>query len=268
MFQVRGGEPTSGVRLPFVLEREWCPSFRLCFPVLPNFRFNSKACVDFYFCAPFVLLLSYFPDHSSLCFTLSGSYCCYENSSLQMRLIILENKIMFQLPSALNPLQSRSRVYFISLATHNIFNHKSYTLVDPLDVEECFQQLGFAFKELQRREIRFVLSVAGRTHAASPHYYSPHCSVLKTNKQNAKCVCMLKSKHFLDGRHLNIQILKIHVRNPSEVNKYLNIIQLRRSVCFSEMHIQIIPKTQKCARRITVEFSCFFLRASKEFLLG
>lgn len=169
MFQVRGGEPTSGVRLPFILERERCPSFRLCFPVLPNFRCNSKACVDFYFCAPFVLLLSYFPDHSFLCFTVSASYCCYENSFLQMRLIILENKIMFQLPSALNPLQSRNRVYFISLAAHNIFNDNSYTLVDPLDVEECFQQLGFAFKELLRREIRFVLSVAGRTHTASPH---------------------------------------------------------------------------------------------------
>lgn len=92
---------------------------------------------------------------------------------------------------------------------------------------------------------------------------------LKLTKQNAKCVCMLKIKHFLEGRHLNIQILKIHVRNPSEVNKYLNIIQHRRSVCFSEMHIQTIPKPQKCASRITVEFRCcFFLRASKEFLLG
>lgn len=134
-------------------------------------------------CSPFQITVSF-------CFTLSASHC-NENCSLQMRLIILENKTMFQLPSALNPLQSRCRVYFISLAAHNIFNHKSYTLVDPLDVEECFEQLGFAFKELLRREIRLVLPVAGRSHTASPHYFSPHCSVPKTNKQNAKCVCML-----------------------------------------------------------------------------
>lgn len=244
MFQVRGGEPTSGVRLPFILQRERCPSFRLCFPTLPNFRFNSKACVDFYFWAPFVLLHSFFPDHSFLRFSLSASYSCYENSSLLIRLIKLENKIMSQFPSALNPLQIQSRVYFISLAAHNIFNHKSCTLVDPLDVEECFEQLGFAFKELLLWEIRFLLPVVGRSRKTSPHYFSSHCSVFKTNKQNAKCVCKLKIKHFLEGRHLNIQILKIHGRNHFKVNKYLNIFWHRRSVCFSERHFQIIPMTR------------------------
>lgn len=80
----------------------------------------------------------------------------------------LENKVMFLFPSALNPLQILSRVYFISLAAHNIFNHKSCTLVDPLDVEECFEQLGFAFKELLHWEISFLLSVAGRSQKRRP----------------------------------------------------------------------------------------------------
>lgn len=149
--------------------------------------------MDFYLCAPFISLHSFFPDQSFLHFDFSASRRCYENSSLQMRLIKLENKTMLRLPSALNPLQSRSRVYFISLATHN-FNHKSCTLVDPLDVEECFEQLGFAFKELLRWEIRFLLSLPGRSQIASPHYFSRHCSMFKTNKQNAKCV-------FPGGRH-------------------------------------------------------------------
>lgn len=132
MFQARR-EQTSGVRLPFILQRERCPS-SLPLPSLSTQILDLTAKL---LCTCHVLLHSFFPDPSSLHFSLSVSHRFYENSSPRMRLIKLENEIMRRSPSALNPLQSRSRVYFISLATH-IFNHKSCTLVDPLDVEECF----------------------------------------------------------------------------------------------------------------------------------
>lgn len=35
-----------------------------------------------------------------------------------------------------------------------VFNHNGSTLRDPLDVHGCLEQLGLAFKEISRREIK------------------------------------------------------------------------------------------------------------------
>lgn len=51
-----------------------------------------------------------------------------------------------------------------------VFNHNSYTLLDPLDVREYLEQLGFAFKEISCREMKLILS-----DVAATRYFCPDC---------------------------------------------------------------------------------------------
>lgn len=59
------------------------------------------------------------------------------------------------------------------------FNHDCYTLLDPLDVHDCLEQLGFAFEEISRREIKLILSDAAVT-----RYFCPDCFGILNEQQN------------------------------------------------------------------------------------
>lgn len=112
----------------------------------------------FYFSA---LSLSAFPLFSSLSAssTLCCFHCLYEHLLNQTSLIKLADGGAFPSRGSLILTELISLLQLHSA----IPNHNSYTLVDPLDVRDYLEQLGFAFKEISCREIKLILSDAAAT---------------------------------------------------------------------------------------------------------